>query len=224
MPEFDLRKMYFAEYNNNNGVVTYGTVLDAGDAMNTNWEFRYAEGRLYAASTLAEFIREAVGGTVSVAVKYFPAAVQQLLFGDSPRTRSISYTPAGASEPVTKEITSQVYGGNSRAKNVGFAGYALDLIDGAQKVTAFKLARVLFGKPGKSLQTKGGDTINFATPTSSGEFMADHSGNKDMVEMAILDTEEEADAWCRASLPAAQTQAASETPAGEGSGENGGGA
>lgn len=206
MPEFDLHKMFFAEYHNDG---TYGTVLDAGEAMSTNWEFSYAEGRLYAKSTLAEFLREVTGGSVSVAVKYFPSAVQQLLFGDTEKTRRISYTKNG--EQRTEDITGLAYGANSVAKNVGFAGFARDRVDGEPKVTAFRLARCLFGKPGKSMTTKGGNTINFATPTSTGEFMADHTDEQNMLEYATLDSDEAAEAWCRAALPQAASQPAPQT-------------
>lgn len=195
MPEYDLHKMFVAEYHKTG----YGAVLDAGEAMNTNWDFRYAEGRLYAKSALSEYLREVSGGTVSIAVKYFPDAVQQLLFGDKAKSHSITYEKNGTS--VTEDAAGLAFGGGSRSTEVGFAGYSRDVVDGEPKVTAFRIARCRFGKPGRSMQTKGGDTITFATPTSTGEFMAEHSEDQNMLEVATLDSDEAAEAWCRALLP-----------------------
>ena len=70
MPQFDLRHIYAAKYENNNGVISYSSPQQVGDAMTANIELRYAEGRLYAESTLAEYMRKAVGGTISLGVKY----------------------------------------------------------------------------------------------------------------------------------------------------------
>ena len=81
MPSFDLRHIYVAPYQNNNGTVSYGTAISAGDAMTVAMELRFAEARLYAESTLAEYIRKATGGTISMGVKYIPDDAQHLIAG-----------------------------------------------------------------------------------------------------------------------------------------------
>ena len=65
MPQFDLRGIKVANYVNTNGTITYTSATSIGDAMNVNLELRFAEGRLYAESTLAEFMRNCTGGTIS---------------------------------------------------------------------------------------------------------------------------------------------------------------
>ena len=92
MPQFDLRHIYAAKYVNTNGTISYTNAQAVGDAMTAKIELRYAEGRLYAESTLAEYMRKAVGGTISLGVKYINANAQKLLFGNRPKSRSISYT------------------------------------------------------------------------------------------------------------------------------------
>ena len=96
MPEFDLRGIRAGKYVNTNGVVTYTGVQKVGDAMTANLELRYAEGRLYAESSLAEYLKKAVGGTISLGVKYIPAAAQKLLFGSRENTMKL---PQPAAKP-----------------------------------------------------------------------------------------------------------------------------
>ena len=61
MPQFDLRGIKAAKYNNNGGTITYTNKTDVGDAMTANLELRFAEGRLYAESALAEYLKEVTG-------------------------------------------------------------------------------------------------------------------------------------------------------------------
>ena len=45
-----------------------------------------------------------------------------------------------------------------------------------------------------------GDTITFATPTTTGEFMADDSSAHNIFETAVVDTVAAAEAWITAVL------------------------
>lgn len=193
MPSFDLRGIKVAKYVNTDGSISYTDQQSMGDAMNVNLELRFAEGRLYAESTLAEYMRKAVGGTISIGVKYIPVAAQKILFGSKEKTRSVT---AGSG---STSVTSLVTGGKSDGSYVGVAFYAPDRVDGAEKYTCVKIARALFGMPSMTYQTAG-ESIQFNTPTTSGEFLADHSDDQDMLEIAICDTEAAAKAWCAAVL------------------------
>lgn len=191
MPAIDLRGIKLAEYINTNGTITYGTAQSAGDAMSVLLNLKFAEGRLYAESTLAEYVKKAVGGTISIAVKYLPSAVQQLLFGMTTKSRTVN----------TKSISSLVTGAKNVAKAVGVAFYAPDMIDGVEKYTCVFISRALFGAPALNYQTQG-ENIVFQTPTTTGEFMADHSSDQQMLEVAVCDTEADAKAWVNAVLGA----------------------
>lgn len=80
MPSFDLRYIQVAKYNSDgNGNVSYGGKTKVGDAMTVLMELAFAEGRLYAEGTLAEMIREATGGTISVGVKRILDDAQKLM-------------------------------------------------------------------------------------------------------------------------------------------------
>ena len=194
MPQFDLRGIKAAKYVNTQGTITYTDPTKVGDAMNVNLELRFAEGRLYAESSLAEYMRKAVGGTISIGVKYIPSAAQVLMFGSRAKSRSISYKPEGSSTTTTASVSGLVVGGKTIGQYVGVAFYAPDMVDGVEKFTCVKIARALFGPPSMSLQTAG-ESIVFNTPTTSGEFLVDDSANQDLLEVAICDDENEAIAW-----------------------------
>lgn len=198
MPQFDLRGIKAAKYVNTNGTITYTDAQTVGDAMNVNLELRFAEGRLYAESTLAEYMRKAVGGTISIGVKYIPSAAQIMMFNSRSNSRSITYTPEGGTS-TTVSAAGLVIGRKTTSAYVGVAFYAPDMVDGVEKYTCVKIARALFGPPSMTLQTAG-ESITFNTPTVSGEFMADDSANGDLIEVAIVDDEETAIAWVTAVL------------------------
>ena len=193
MPQFDLRDIKIAKYVNTNGTITYTDAQAAGDAMTANLEMRFAEGRLYAESTLAEYMRKATGGTISVGVKYIKTAAQKLMFGSTDKSRSI--TVSG----TTKSVTGLVLGAKSTGNYVGIAFYSPDMVDGVEKYTCVFAHKALFGPPSMSLQTAG-ERIQFNTPVTAGEFLADDSSAQDMLEVAICDTEDDAKAWVTAVL------------------------
>ena len=185
MPTFDLRGIKIGKYINTEGTITYETPINMGDAMSVELNLTAAEGRLYAESRLAEYKKLITGGTASVGVKYITDAAQKLLFGMSENTRNVGTNTSQKSLKATaKDI----------AKYVGMGFYAPDAIDGTDKYTAVFVYKVLFGAPGYVYATKG-DSITFQTPTTTGEFLADDSEDKNIMEIAILASESDAVAW-----------------------------
>lgn len=185
MPTFDLRGIKIGKYINTEGTITYETPISMGDAMSVELNLTAAEGRLYAESRLAEYKKLITGGTASVGVKYITDAAQKLLFGMSENTRNVGTNTSQKSLKATaKDI----------AKYVGMGFYAPDAIDGTDKYTAVFVYKVLFGAPGYVYATKG-DGITFQTPTTTGEFLADDSEDKNIMEIAILASESDAVAW-----------------------------
>lgn len=185
MPTFDLRGIKIGKYINTEGTITYETPISMGDAMSVELNLTAAEGRLYAESRLAEYKKLITGGTASVGVKYITDAAQKLLFGMSENTRNVGTNTSQKSLKATaKDI----------AKYVGMGFYAPDAIDGTDKYTAVFVYKVLFGAPGYVYATKG-DSITFQTPTTTGEFLADDSEDKSIMEIATLASESDAVAW-----------------------------
>ena len=199
MPQFDLRGIKCAKYVNTAGTITYTNPQAVGDAMTANLEMRFAEGRLYAESTLAEYMRKAVGGTISLGVKYIKSAAQKLMFGSEDKTKSVTYTPVGGTQQTTASVTGLGLGAKNLAQYVGIAFYAPDMIDGVLKYTVVFARKCMFGPPSMSLQTAG-ESIQFNTPTTSGEFLADDSAGQGMTEVYVCDDENEAVALITALL------------------------
>lgn len=185
MPTFDLRGIKIGKYINTEGTITYETPISMGDAMSVELNLTAAEGRLYAESRLAEYKKLITGGTASVGVKYITDAAQKLLFGMSENTRNVG---TNASQKSLKATAKDI------AKYVGMGFYAPDAIDGTDKYTAVFVYKVLFGAPGYVYATKG-DSITFQTPTTTGEFLADDSEDKNIMEIATLASESDAVAW-----------------------------
>lgn len=183
MPSFDLRGIRAGKYKNASGTVTYETPTDVGDAMSANLELRFAEGRLYAESKLAEYIKLATGGTISLAVKYIKKTAQTMLYGCT----------ADSSKDNIKFSAKDV------ANYVGVGFYAPDKVDGVTKYTCVWVPKALFGPPSMAYQTKG-ENIQFNTPTTTGEFLADDSTTELLLETETVETAEAAVAWIKGKL------------------------
>lgn len=194
MAKYDLRYIQCAKYNNNNGVISFTDKQKVGDAITANIELRFAEGRLYAESVLAEFIRKCTGGTISLGVKYILQAAQKMMFGLSERSRSV--TPAGG---TATEVTSLVTKRNTVGQYVGVSFYTPALYEGVEKYDCIFVGKCMFGEPSESAQTAG-ENIQFGTPVTNGEFLADDSEEGQIKEAVTVDTEALARAWCDAVL------------------------
>ena len=199
MPQFDLRHIMCAKYVNTAGTITYSDAQSVGDAMTANLELRFAEGRLYAESALAEYMRKATGGSISLGVKYIKTAAQKLMFGMVEKARSLTYTPTGTTVTASATVTGLQSTAKSAGNYVGIAFYAPDMVDGVQKFTCVFIPKALFGPPSMSMQTAG-DSIQFNTPTTTGEFLRSDGADQSLLEVAVCDDENEAIAWCAAVL------------------------
>lgn len=183
MPTFDLRGIRIGKYKNTSGTVTYETPTEVGDAMSANIELKFAEGRLYAEGRLAEYIKLATGGTISIAVKYIKKAAQAMMYGAT----------ADSQKDNVKFSAKDV------ANYVGVGLYAPDKVDGVTKYTCMWVPKALFGPPSFAYQTKG-ENIQFNTPTTTGEFLPDDTTAELLLESETVETAEEAVAWIKGKL------------------------
>ena len=196
MAKYDLRYIQCARYVNTNGVITFTDRQRVGDAMTANIELRFAEGRLYAASTLAEYIRKCTGGTISLGVKYIKDAAQKLMFGLTEKTRSI--TPQGGTATSVKSLVTKR---NTVGSYVGISFFTPAMYEGVEKYDCIFVGKCMFGEPSESLQTAG-ENIQFQTPVTNGEFLADDSDDGQIKEVCTVESEALAKAWCDAVLNA----------------------
>lgn len=196
MAKYDLRYIQCARYVNNNGVITFEDKQKVGDAMTANIELRFAEGRLYAESVLAEFIRKCTGGTISLGVKYIKENAQKLMFGLTEKTRSI--TPQGGTATSVKSLVTKR---STMGAYVGISFYTPAMYEGVEKYDCIFVGKCMFGEPSESTQTAG-ENIQFQTPVTNGEFLADDSEDGQIKEAVTVETEALARAWCDAVLAA----------------------
>ena len=85
------------------------------------------------------------------------------------------------------------------ANYVGVGLYAPDKVDGVTKYTCMWVPKALFGPPSFAYQTKG-ESIQFNTPTTTGEFLPDDTSNELLLESETVETAEEAVAWIKGKL------------------------
>lgn len=183
MPSFDLRGIRIGKYKNTSGTVTYDTPTEVGDAMNANIELKFAEGRLYAEGRLAEYIKLATGGTISIAVKYIKKAAQAMMYGAT----------------TDNQKDNVKFSAKDVANYVGVGLYAPDKVDGVTKYTCMWVPKALFGPPSFAYQTKG-ESIQFNTPTTTGEFLPDDTTEELLLESETVETAEAAVAWIKGKL------------------------
>lgn len=205
MPTFDLRYINIAKYKNEAGEVSYTDKTSLGEAMKAALNMKYAEGRIFAESCLADYLRRATSGTISIGTKYIPIAAQKMLFGAEDHTWNVTPKPKAPSVTIkglrfgTKQITNYV----------GVAFYAPDMIDGQEKFTCVFAHKASFGLPAMTFETQG-ESIKFDTPTTTGEFMPSLAKDGYLLDVAIADTQEDAVAWVDCVLGAGPPAAAAE--------------
>lgn len=195
MPAIDLRNIMIGELKGD----TYGEPMTIGDAMSCNLQLKFAEGRLFAESSMAEFIKKCIGGTISIGAKYIPFSAQKLMYGHKDTKRTVN----------GKEVEGLAVSGNDVGSYVGVAFYAPDMIDNEEKYTCVFIHKAMFGAPSRNYQTMG-ENIVFQTPTTTGEFLAKTKDGKELMEAAVCDTAEDAVAWCQAVFGAAEAAAVNE--------------
>ena len=194
MAKYDLRYIQCAKYVNTDGVISFTDRQRVGDSMTANIELRFAEGRLYAESVLAEFIRKCTGGTISLGVKYIKENAQKLMFGLTEKTRSI--TPQGGTATSVKSLVTKR---STMGNYVGISFYTPALYEGVEKYDCIFVGKCMFGEPSETNQTAG-ENIQFQTPVTNGEFLADDSDDGQIKEVCTVDSEALAKAWCDAVL------------------------
>lgn len=197
MARIGLRGATLARYNvDASGAVTYGLPVSGGCARAADLQLQFAEAELWGCDGLREYLREATGGTITFEATFFTPEMKMLAFGNKERTREITYQNAEGVD-ITKAITSVADTSSDDAPYVGFAVYSPDMINHVKKWAAIFVPCVKFSSPNTTLQTRD-NSIAFQTPTTTGRFLPDDTDEHVIRDVAILDTEAEAQAWCQA--------------------------
>lgn len=201
MPQYGLKYIKAAPYQFSSDTVSYGAPIKVGDAIMANLEVERAEGSLYAEDGKAEFVSEVVGGAISLGVKYIMNAAQKLLLGVKDDSRSITYTPTSGGSAETMQVSGLKIGAGDRGSYVGVGFYSPDMVDHENKFFCMFVRKTRFGPPSLSLQTKN-NSIQFQTPTISGQFLKTDDNEGGFYAWALVDDENAARAWVDASFGA----------------------
>lgn len=197
MARIGLRGATIAKYNvDANGAVTYGTPISGGCARTADLQLQFAEAELWGCDGLREYLREAVGGNITFEATFFSPEMKVLAFGNKEKTRSITYKNEQGID-ATKTITSVADTSSDDAPYVGFAVYSPDIINHVKKWAAVFVPCCKFSSPNTTLATRD-SSISFQTPTTTGRFLPDDTDEHVIRDVAILDSEREAKAWCQA--------------------------
>lgn len=199
MPNFDLRHIGVARYNEMDEASYYTDHQTVGEAMTVNLDLVFAEGRLYAEGSLSEYIKLATGGTMSIGVKRIMPKAQVLLYGST----ESAYTVNG------RTMTGLVTGADDLPNDVGVSFYAPDRLNGKNVFTCVLVKRAAFGPPSYAYATRG-QNITFGTPTTTGEFQSD--ANNEFFEVATAENEIDAVTWCDTMLGMQQAAKPVATP------------
>lgn len=197
MARIGLRGATLAKYNvNANGDVSYDTPVSGGCARAADLQLQFAEAELWGCDGLREYLREAIGGSITFEATFFTDAMKVLAFGNKEKTRSITYKNDQGVD-TTKTVTSVADTSSDDAPYVGFAVYSPDMINHVKKWAAIFVPCAKFSSPNTKLATRDSN-ISFQTPTTTGRFLPDDTDEHVIRDVAILDTEAEAIAWCEA--------------------------
>jgi len=197
MARIGLRGATLAKYNvNANGDVSYDTPVSGGCARAADLQLQFAEAELWGCDGLREYLREAIGGSITFEATFFTPEMKVLAFGNKEKTRSITYKNDQGVD-TTKTITSVADTSSDDAPYVGFAVYSPDMINHVKKWAAIFVPCVKFSSPNTTLATRDSN-ISFQTPTTTGRFLPDDTDDHVIRDVAILDSEAEAIAWCEA--------------------------
>lgn len=193
---FDLRGIRAGKYTYtaSTHTISYSEFFSVGDAMTAALELRFAEGRLYAESALKHYRKKVTGGSISIGVDAMELTAQQKMFGAASDSTTVSNT----------SVSGIKYGNTTSAPALGIGFYApADDAGGSDGFLAVFVAKAVFGPPSMNYQTVG-ETIQWATPTTTGEFfLPDKKADgtyPEMLYIAECTSEAQAVAWIKAKL------------------------
>ena len=160
---------------------TYSDGFKCGTAVGTEISPQYNEAKLYGDNALQESLKEFKYADVTLNTTDMPIDAANVMFGHK----------------IDKEKNSIIYNNGDVANYVGYGFFASEMINGKTTYIAAVLPKVKFSESADSYNTKG-DSIEFKTPSLSGNAMANSAGDWKIKQ--TFDTEEEAIAFIKEKL------------------------
>jgi phi13 family phage major tail protein len=188
MAAIGLRKIKYAKYAENAGVVTYSGGRSMGESISADLSIEIAEAILYTEDAPSEDAKEFAGGTLSFGVKELDYTTQADLYGHTRTPATTGANPTPESLKSNKDDTAGPVG----------AGFCVPVMrSGVKKFRAIFFNKLVFSIPGLSFKSKE-KTITFSTPTTVGTLLT--APNGDWKDEAMCDTIDQAEDWIDAKL------------------------
>lgn len=175
MATIGLRDLYIAKITEGeNGAETYGTPRRLAKAITAEMSVEVADGTLYADDGVDVIEKEFVKGEIKLGVNDIANEDMAELLGQAADTDGVIYGKEGDTAPY--------FAVGFRAKKTG------------GKYKYVWLYKVKFSIPEESYETKG-DSINFATPEITGEFIKRNMDDRWKADYVGLPTDEVGSTW-----------------------------
>lgn len=189
-----LSKPYYALYSNTGSTVTYTDGGRIAKAVEMSIELEGSDPNvLYADNGPAEVAQQFSGGTLTLTTDDLLPSVYAPLLG---LTLS-AITNAGIKDTETPQEI--IFGEGQAIPYVGFGIIVKKQVNNVFKWMGLVLPKVQFSNPGDSAATQG-ETIEWQTPELSATILRDDTASHNWKRVALLDSEEDAEAYVKALL------------------------
>lgn len=154
----------------------YTNGFRCGRAIDTSITPQFAEGSLFGDNTKAEYDKEFKHADITLGTTTLPIKAHNVMFGHK----------------VNEDETEITYNAGDESGYVGYGFYVTKKEEGKKSYEAAWLPKCKFVDGADSYKTKG-DTIEYQTPSISGQALALDDGT--WKEVKVFTTEQEAQAW-----------------------------
>lgn len=155
----------------------YSGGFTCGHAMEMSITPQYAEGSLFGDDMKVEYDKEFKYADVSIGTTSLPIEAHEVMFGHEVKKET--------GESVTFKSTDE-------AGYVGVGVYVTEKVDGKRRYVACWMPKCKFSEGADSFKTKG-DTVEYQTPTVSGQALALDDGI--WKETKVFDAKDAVAAW-----------------------------
>ena len=202
MATIGLSRPYYAKYANSGSTITYSGGALLGKAVELSMDLDSADSNiLYADNGPAESDNQFAGGTLTITTDdLLPEAAAGIL-----GLTLQSVTNSGVSMTSPQEL---VFNDAQEVPYVGFGAIIKKKKDGVIKWLGLVLPKVQFSNPGISAVTQG-ETIDWQTSELSATIMRDDTSAHTWCRYALLESEEDAEAYVTGLLDISSAASAS---------------
>lgn len=190
MPKVGLSNFMYAQYDNNQGTVSYSGGGSMGEAVNVSVSVTANNNEFYADNHVSEVDKSFQSGTVSCTTKDLTQTVSKAMLG-------LHEEALGEIDGITDtEVKELIYDDQQVTPSLGMGFIETHLNGGVYSYRAIMLCRVAFDIPADEVNTRG-ESIEWQTPTVSGTIMRSEEPHHRWKQEATFTTIEQAIAYLK---------------------------